>query len=186
MRWWPLLLALLAGGCEDDINYYPGVTTTGYVTHHARTAVTQEVLDGWDAAVERAVAHMLRYQGVTDQEIRDDVLRSVALHVYAGRDPGIGPYSGAPYNRYPSGSADFKKWILAVAWKIPESVVQAAALGHECGHFYYWITTGDYQLAASFEHTWIPPLAAGAALASVKSWEGECRCVPAEAKSAER
>jgi len=167
-----LSVALAAAqlSCQKETKWYGATSPAGWVFWHADTPAPADVIAGYDAAVERAIAHVLRYE-------RADVaglwaaLHSVTVYVLPGRDERIGKWSPT-LQRYPSGSTDLLSYI-ALAWRIPESTVEAAAFGHELGHV--WATrVYGYNLGAVFEHSWRPPLKS-AAVAGIYGAE-DCGC----------
>lgn len=148
-------LAWLA--CEEPpIVWHWTVAPSGARLAWPDAPVPQEVVDAWPAAVDAAVAHLLRYQLVTEADVR----RWLELcRVYVR--PGPWEYERG---KWAAGRAYPEYLVLEVAWELPSHADPAPALGHEVGHIHYTRTL-DAKRGELFEHSWWPPLVSALAAA---------------------
>lgn len=150
----PLALALLGVSECDSGGIYPtwysATTPDGKVLHYADAPVPQECIDEWPAVVDRAVAHLTRYQDVPEARVR---YWAASVGAYIHPKPFQLKVGGPKYR----GLATPGALSVQVAWTISSTPTHAAAYGHELGHILYWFDVSEWA-GTHFEHDWTPPL----------------------------
>ena len=167
----PLLAAILALpllACEDrGINWQFDVAPSGARVAWPDVQPPPEVMAEWPNVEDRAVAHLTKYQGVTEERVRYWI-NAVRNYIHPER------WQMKPSGPYYSGAAWPQSLAVEAAWMLPTNPIKAAAFGHEIGHILYWYDVSP-EAGTKFEHGWKPPLVSGAALSEVgEDWSAVC------------